>query len=273
MDPQKWLDQIQAYLAESGLKLLGAVLIVLIGWWVAKLVRRVLRQLLTRAKLDPTLVSFAASAAYVALMAFVIIAALSKLGVETTSFVAAMGAVALAIGFALQGSLANLAAGVLLVAFRPFKVDDFVEAASVMGTVEEVGMFTTQLKTPDNKTVIIPNAKLTGDNITNYTTKGIRRLDMVIGVAYREDTAKVKDILKDILASDQRILKDPEPTIGVLELADSSVNFAVRPWVSVPEYWDVYFDTMETAKRRFDEAGVSIPFPQQDVHIVREETA
>jgi len=273
MDPQKLLDQIQVYLAEYGLKLLGAVLIVLVGWWVAKLVRRVLRQLLMRAKLEPTLASFAATLAYAGLLVFIIIAALSKLGIYTGSFVAVMGAGALALGFALQGSLGNLAGGVMLIAFRPIKIDDFVEGAGVTGIVEHVGMFTTQLRTPDNKTVIIPNAKLTGDNITNYTAKGVRRVDMVIGVAYREDTTKVKEILRDILATDQRVLKDPEPTVGVVELADSSVNFVVRPWVSVPDYWDVYFDTMEAAKRRFDEAGISIPFPQQDVHIFREETA
>jgi len=271
MDVQKLLEQLQEFLAESGLKLLGAVAIVLVGWWVAKLIRNVVRRVLTKARLEPTLVSFIATAAYVALMAFLIVAALGKVGIETTSFVAVLAAAGLAVGFALQGSLANLAAGVLLIIFRPFKVDDFVEGAGVTGTVEEVGMFTTQLRTPDNKTVIIPNAKLTGDNITNYTKKGVRRVDMVIGVAYGENVANVKRALDEVLRRDERIMKDPAPTIGVLELGDSSVNLAVRPWVNVPDYWDVYFDTMEAVKARFDAEGISIPFPQQDVHLIREQ--
>jgi len=168
---------------------------------------------------------------------------------------------------ALQGSLANFASGVLMLIFRPFQVGDFIDGAGVMGIVEEIQIFTTQLRTLDNKTIIIPNAKITGDNITNYTRKETRRVDLVIGVSYREDIEKVKSVVADVLNGDERILKDPAPTIGVLELGDSSVNFAVRPWVKTGDYWDVYFDTTEKIKKRFDAEGISIPFPQRDVHL------
>jgi small conductance mechanosensitive channel len=223
--------------------------------------------MMTKAEVDDTLISFVGNLTYIALLVFVIIAAINQLGIQTTSFIAVIGAAGLAIGLALQGSLANFAAGVLMIIFRPFKVGDFVEAAGVAGVVEAVQIFTTQLKTPDNKTIIIPNASVTGGSITNFSAKDTRRVDMVIGVGYGDDLKKVREILEDILAKDDRILKDPEPTIGVLELADNSVNFAVRPWVKTGDYWGVYFDVTETVKRRFDEEGISIPYPQRDVHL------
>lgn len=182
---------------------------------------------------------------YIALLAFVILAALGQLGIQTTSFIAVIGAAGLAIGLALQGSLSNFAAGVLMIIFRPFKVGDLIEGAGVFGTVEEIHIFTTQLKTTDNKTVIIPNAKLTSDNIMNYTVKPTRRVDLVFGVSYTDDIDKVKGVISDVLNQDSRILKDPPPTIGLLEMADSSVNFAVRPWVKPDDYWGVYFDINE----------------------------
>jgi small conductance mechanosensitive channel len=206
---------------------------------------------------------------YIALLAFFIIAALGQLGIQTASFIAVLGAAGLAIGLALQGSLANFASGFLMIVFKPFKVDDYVEVAGVGGTVEAVHIFTTTLKTPDNKTVIIPNSSVTSDNIVNWTTKGTRRVDMVFGIGYDDDIDKAKKIISDVLAKDDRILKEPATQIAVVELADSSVNFVVRPWAKIEDYWGIYFDAMENIKKAFDAEGVSIPYPQQDVHLFK----
>jgi small conductance mechanosensitive channel len=200
-------------------------------------------------------------------MTFVIVAAIGTLGVQTTSFVAVLGAAGLAVGFALQGSLSNFAAGVMLIVFRPFKAGDYVEAGGTAGSVQEVSIFTTVMKTPDNKKVIIPNSQITGGSITNYSAMETRRVDMVFGIGYGDNIKQAKDTLEQILAADERILKDPAPTIAVSELADSSVNFVVRPWVKTADYWAVYFDLTEKVKLTFDEKGISIPFPQQDVHM------
>jgi small conductance mechanosensitive channel len=218
-------------------------------------------------EVDPTLTKFVTNLIYVALLTFVIVAALGMLGIQTTSFIAVLGAAGLAIGLALQGSLSNFAAGVLMIIFRPFKVGDLIEAAGVTGVVEEIQIFTTQLVTPDNKTIIIPNAQITGDTITNYTRKGTRRADMVIGIGYDDDIDKARTIISDVLSQDERILEAPATNIAVSELADSSVNFAVRPWVKVEDYWGVIFDATETIKKRFDAEGISIPYPQRDVHV------
>ncbi len=261
------LSTLQEKGLEIGLHLLYAIAILIIGRWIALAIRGVLRKMLTSRKIDLTIVSFVCSMVYIALMTFVVLAALSKLGVQTTSFVAVIGAAGLAIGLALQGSLANFAAGFLMVIFRPFKVGDFIEGAGTAGIVEEIQVFTTQLKTPDNKTIIIPNAKLTGDNITNYSAKETRRVEFTPGVSYRADIRKVKEVLQGIVNSDGRILKDPAPQIALGELADSSVNFVVRVWVKTSDYWDVFFETMEKIKLRFDEEGIEIPFPQRDVHL------
>jgi small conductance mechanosensitive channel len=220
-----------------------------------------------RARLDPTLVSFVTNLSYIALLAFVVIAALNQLGIQTASFIAILGAAGLAVGLALQGSLSNFAAGVLMLIFRPFKVGDYIEGAGVAGTVEEIQIFTTQLKTPDNKTIIIPNAKMTGDNIVNYSTKGTRRVDIVFGIGYADDIDKARQIILDVVGADTRVLKEPAPAVLLAELADSSVNFYTRVWANADDYWGVYFDTMEAVKKRFDAEGVSIPFPQRDVHI------
>jgi small conductance mechanosensitive channel len=270
------MDQIvlklQEWITLYGLKVVAAVLILVIGTIASKIIRSITRRVLRKGRVDETLISFITSLSYIGLMAFVIIAALGKLGVQTASFVAVLGAAGLAIGLALQGSLANFAAGVLMIIFKPIKVGDFVEAGGASGGVEEIGIFTTELKTPDNKKVIIPNAKLTSDNIVNYTTKGQRRVDMVAGVSYSDDLDKVRKVLEGLLSEDSRILKDPAPTIGVLELADSSVNFVVRPWVKSEDYWDVFFDTQEKIKKRFDAEGIAIPFPQRDVHLFKMES-
>ncbi|MBN1332773.1 MAG: mechanosensitive ion channel [Synergistales bacterium] len=259
--------KVQEWIALYGLKAIAALVILVFGRLVAKALRATIKRVLQKGKVDDTLVLFTSSVSYVAIMAFVIIAALGQLGIQTTSFVAILGAAGLAVGLALQGSLANFAAGVLMIIFKPFKVGDYIEGGGVSGTVEEIGIFTTELKSPDNRKIIVPNAKMTSDNIVNYTAKDTRRIDIVAGVSYGDDLDKVKRVLEGILASDERILKDPAPTIGVLALADSSVNLAVRPWVRTSDYWDVYFATQESIKKSFDAEGISIPFPQQDIHI------
>lgn len=264
---EEMLDKIYQLLTVYGLKALAAVAIFIIGRWVAKGVRKLVERLMNKSKVDPTLITFTSNMAYIGLLAFVVIAALGQLGIQTTSFIAILGAAGLAVGLALQGSLSNFAAGFLLIIFRPFKVGDLVEAAGVFGVVEAIQIFTTQLKTPDNKTVIVPNAKLTDDNIVNWTVKGTRRVDMVFGIGYEDDIDKARSLMADIIAEDTRILKTPEPQISVSELADSSVNFVVRPWVKVEDYWGVFFDLTEKIKKAFDANGVSIPFPQRDIHV------
>jgi len=212
-------------------------------------------------------VGFGGGSTYIALLAFVVVAALGQLGIQTTSFIAILGAAGLAIGLALQGSLANFAAGFLMIIFRPFNVGDYIEGAGMEGTVEQIQIFTTTLVTLDNKTVIIPNAKLTDDNIVNYTVKGIRRVDLVFGIGYGDDIDKARQVIDDVLGKDKRILNDPAIQISVAELGDSSVNFVVRPWVKCDDYWDVYMDTTENIKKGFDAGGINIPFPQRDVHL------
>ena len=263
--------KLQEWIVLYGLKVIAAVAIIVIGRFAAIGVRSLVRRLLKKSLVDETLVSFITSVSYVAIMAFVIIAALGQLGIQTASFVAVLGAAGLAVGLALQGSLANFAAGLLMIIFKPFKVGDFIEAGGASGIVEEIGIFTTELKSPDNKKIIVPNAKATADNIINYSANDQRRIDMVAGISYNDDLEKVRKILEGILSEDDRILQEPAPTIAVLELADSSVNFAVRPWVKTSEYWDVFFATQEKIKKRFDAEGITIPFPQQDVHIHKAE--
>jgi small conductance mechanosensitive channel len=250
-----------------GIKVLAALVIFIVGRWIAKGFRKLINRVLEKRNVDLTLVKFIGNLTYIVLLAFFVIAALGQLGIQTASFIAIIGAAGLAIGLALQGSLANFAAGFLMIIFRPFKVGDFIEGAGVAGTVEEIQIFTTQLKTPDNKTIIVPNSKISGDNIVNYTAKGTRRVDMVVGIGYESDIDKAREILEELVISDERVLKDPAHKIGVIELADSSVNFVVRPWVNLADYWDVWFDLTEKVKKRFDEAGISIPFPQRDIHV------
>lgn len=261
-----WIDA-QEWLAFYGLKIIAAILIFIIGRWVSRAVKNFLQRLMTRKGVDGTLISFVGSMTYFALMTFVIIAALNQIGIQTTSLIAVIGAAGLAIGLALQGSLANFAAGVLLIIFRPFKAGDYIEGAGVAGSVEEIEIFTTKMKTPDNRVIIVPNAKLSGDNITNYSAKPQRRLDLIIGVGYHDDLRKVKEVLKQLVDEDPRILRDPEPLVAVLELADSSVNLVVRPWVATGNYWDVHFDLTQKIKERFDLEGITRPFPQRDIHI------
>lgn len=264
---EETLQKIYELISIWGVKVLAALAIFIIGRWISKGLKRMVNRLLTKRNVDSTIVGFTANLAYVGILAFFIIAALGQLGIQTTSFIAVLGAAGLAIGLAMQGSLSNFAAGFLMIIFRPIRVGDYVEIAGTAGTVEEISIFTTTLKSPDNKTVIIPNASVTGGNIVNWTVKGTRRVDMVFGIGYDDDIDKAKTIMKDILAKDERILQDPATQIALLELGDSSVNFVVRPWVKIENYWGVYFDAMENIKKAFDAEGINIPYPQRDVHV------
>ena len=264
---QLW-GQVEGIATDWGIKVIAALAIFIIGRWVAKGIRRGVRRMMEKGGADPIIIGFVGSIAYIAMLAFVIVAALGQLGIQTTSFIAILGAAGLAIGLALQGSLANFAAGFLMIIFRPFKVGDFIEAAGVAGVVKDMQIFTTTMKTGDNKTIIIPNAKISGDNIINYSAEENRRVDMTVGVAYDADLSKVRDVLNDIISKDERILSEPPPLVVVGELADSSVNFIVRVWTKSENYWGVTFDANETIKNRFDESGIGIPFPQRDIHIV-----
>lgn len=246
---------------------MAAVLTLVVGWVAARVCASVARRVTLRGTDQPTLAAFVGRVVSMAVIAVAIIAALARLGVNTTSMAAVLGAAGLAVGFALQDSLSNFASGVMIMVFRPFSVGDFVEAGGVSGTVEEVQVFATILKTGDNKTVIIGNSAVTGGSITNYSAKATRRVDMVFGIGYSDDIPRAKQVIADLLEADARVLKEPAVTIGLVELADSSVNFAVRPWVKKEDYWAVYFDTHERVKQAFDAAGISIPFPQQDVHM------
>lgn len=265
--------QVQELLAVYGLKVIAALAILFFGRIVAKWMRRIVERMMRKGQTDPMIIGFIGSIVYVGLMVFVVLAALGQVGIQTTSFIAIIGAAGLAIGLALQGSLANFAAGFLLVMFRPFKVGDFIEGAGVSGIVETIQIFTTTMRTGDNKTVIVPNAKLLGDNIINYSAKETRRVDLTVGVSYDADLAKVKQILNDIASKDERVKSDPEPMVAVSELADNSVNLVMRLWTDTGDYWGVYFDTTEAVKLRMDEAGIGIPYPQRDVHLYEHKVA
>ena len=261
------IPKVQELVSTFGIKVATAFLILVIGRWVAKFLRGLTGKMMGKSNVDATLIKFVGSLVYFALLAFVVLAALAQVGIQTTSFIAVIGAAGLAVGLALQGSLANFAAGVLMLIFRPFKVGDYIEGAGVGGIVEEIHIFNTLLGTLDNKAIIVPNAKLTGDNITNYTMKEKRRVDLVFGVSYGEEIEKVKRVIAGVLESDARILKDPSPTVAVLGIEGGSVTFAVRPWVRTEDYWDVYFNTNENMKKQFDAEGIQIPVPRRDVHL------
>lgn len=264
------LNKIYGYLATYGLKFIAALLIFFIGKWLAGVVSRLVEKLMIKANVDKTLASFLRHISYAILFIFVVIAALSKIGIQTTSFIAILGAAGLAIGLALQGSLANFAAGVMLIIFKPFKVGDFIEAGGTLGAVEEIQIFNTVLNAPDNRRIIVPNSKITGDNISNFTGIDKRRIDLTFGISYSDNIKKAKEILEKLVISDSRVLKDPKPVIAVSELADSSVNLVCRPWVKPGDYWGVYFDTLEKGKAELEAGGMCIPFPQRDVHVYEE---
>ena len=244
-----------------------AILTLVIGRWVAGALRAVMRKVLQKRSVDATLSGFLGSIVYMAMMTMVVISALGVAGIPTTSFVAVLGAAGLAVGFALQGSLGNFASGVLIIFFRPFKAGDFVEVAGTSGVVLEVQIFATTLKTGDNKRIVVPNGSITSGNIVNYSANPTRRIDMVFGIGYDDDIKAAKELFERVLAEEDRILPDPAPKIAVSELADSSVNFIIRPWVKSEDYWDVRFDLTEKLKLECDKAGISIPYPQRDVHL------
>ncbi len=252
---------------DFGINVVTAIVVFFVGKWVVTLVVNGLMKAMEKGELDITLRRFIGNLARILLMVFVVIAAINQLGVQTASLIALLGAAGLAVGLALQGSLSNFAAGVLIVLFRPYKVGDWIEGGGISGAVDEVQILTTVLKTGDNKRVIVPNSQIMGTTITNYSANDTRRVDLVVGVSYRDDIDTVRKELQTVVAADDRILDDPAVTIAVSELAASSVNFVVRPWVRTADYWGVYFDLTEAIKKRFDEVGISIPFPQQDVYI------
>jgi len=261
-----WL-QVQG--VEYGLRILGAIAILLIGLWVAKLLANLLRKVLEARKLDPMIVTFIYNIAKGALIAFVIVAAVQKLGIQTASFIAVVGAIGLAMSLALQGTLGNFASGVIMLVLRPFNKGDYIEGGGTSGSVEHIDIFATILNSPDNKRIIVPNGKLMNDVIVNYSTLATRRLDFTFGCSYSDDIPKVKTVLTRIASEDARFLKDPEPQVLVSELADSSVNLILRTWVKKEDYWPLTFETIEKVKLTFDQEGISIPFPQQDVHLTR----
>ncbi len=264
---QETINKLYEYLIGYGLDLVAAIAIFIIGKWVGKVASRLIQDMLLQAHVDATLAKFVKHLFYGTFMSFVIIAALSKVGVQTTSLVAIIGAAGLAVGLALQGSLSNFAAGVMLVLFKPFKVGDAIEAGGAMGVVDEIQIFNTVINAPDNRRIIVPNAKITGDNITNFTDIEHRRIDLKFGISYSNDMRKAKELLMGLVKSDPRILKYPEPVIAVSELADNSVNIVCRPWVKPADYWNVYFDLTEKGKQILEDNGMTIPFPQHEVYL------
>jgi small conductance mechanosensitive channel len=277
MDPNKmpdleltWdtaVETLQTTGVEFGINIVTAIAIFFVGKFAIGFLMRGLRRVMRAQEIDKTLETFVCNLARTVLMLFVLIASISALGVQTTSFIALLGAAGLAVGLALQGSLANFASGVLIVLFRPYKVGDFVEAAGISGIVVEVQILTTVFRSADNKRIIVPNGQVMNGIITNYSANDTRRVDLLIGVSYGDDLDKVRATLTAVLDAEPRVLEDPPCTIAVSELAGSSVNFVVRPWVRTEDYWGVMFELTEAIKKRFDKEGISIPFPQRDVHV------
>ncbi len=267
-------DSMQGYIDTAvelgmvwGPQLLLAIIVLIVGLWIVNRVVRLVSAGLDRSKTDETLAKFLTSLTSIILKALLLISVAGMVGIETTSFIAILGAAGLAIGLALQGSLGNFAGGVLILLFRPYKVGDFIDAQGVAGTVKEIQIFNTIITTPDNKRIIIPNGAISNGIITNVSAEPTRRVDFVFGIGYDDDIAKAKQTLLGILTGDSRIKSDPEPFVVLGEMADSSVNFTVRVWVDAGDYWGVYFDTMEAVKIAFDREGISIPVPQTDVHV------
>ena len=267
-DVQNFVD---TYALPWGINMVLAIIVYIIGKMVVGILVNVFDKIMAKSKYDDMLVDFLKSIVKAVLMLFVIVASLDQLGVDTTSLVAILGAAGLAIGLSLQGSLQNFAAGVMLLVFRPFKSGDFVDAGGVAGSVVSIGIFSTIMNTPDNKEIIVPNGAIYGGNITNFSAKPTRRVDMTFGIGYDDDLKKAKAVLEEMLNADERVLKDPKYTVAVGSLGDSSVNIVVRPWVKSSDYWGLLFDFTEAVKLRFDQEGISIPYPQMDVHLNKSE--
>jgi len=266
-DIQPAIDQLLTFGTTYGLKIIGAIIILIIGRIVAGIGRKIVTKLMVKAKTDPAVVSFGANLVYILILTFAILAALAKFGIQTASFVAVLGAAGFAVGFALQGSLGNFAAGVLILVFRPFRTGDLIEAAGVFGVVKDIQLFTTILATVDNVQIIVPNGKLYGDIIKNFSANDTRRVDIVVGIGYSSSIQNAIEIMTNLIKEDKRILAEPAPQIALSELADSSVNFIVRPWVNKDDYWAVKFDFNRNVKEAFDANDIEIPFPQHSVHM------
>jgi len=265
------IQDIQAWLSLYGVKVIGAIIILILGRIGAGLGKHAVKRMLERTKTDVAVSSFAGNLTFALILTVAVLAALAKFGIQTASFIAVLGAAGFAVGFALQGSLANFAAGVLILVLRPFRVGDFVDGAGVAGSVKEIDLFVTILATPDNVKILVPNGKLFGDIIKNYSAFDTRRIDLVIGIGYSSDIKKAQEIMQSLITADERISADPAPQIAVSELADSSVNFVVRPWVKKEDYWSVRFDLTRKIKEAFDQNGIEIPFPQRTIHTVKED--
>jgi len=269
---EKYSDMIITWVSSYALKIVAAVAIFIIGRWIAGRISDLLSRVLKKSNVDVTLVGFLSNILYYTLLVVVLIAAAGQLGINTTSFLTIVGTVGLAVGLALKDSLSNFAAGVMLILFRPFRVGDLIEVGGASGKVESITIFTTMLNTPDNQRLIIPNGSSTTGVIKNVTANSTRRVDLVMGIGYKDEISKARKIMTDIMEADNRVLKIPAPVVAVLELGDSSVNFAVRPWVKTEDYWDVYFGLTERIKVMFDQEGITIPFPQRDIHVYPEKT-
>ncbi|KAA1247503.1 mechanosensitive ion channel family protein [Aquimarina sp. RZ0] len=267
MDIEKWWDKGLEFIVDFGPKVIGAILIWIIGSWIIKKLMKGVSKVMSVRNYDQSLQKFLTNLLGWVLKIMLILAVLGTVGVETTSFAAILAAAGLAIGLALQGSLGNFAGGVLIMIFKPFKIGDLIEAQGIIGVVKEIEIFTTKLSTPDNKEAIIPNGTLSNGNIINYTSQGTLRVDLTIGIGYGDDIKKAKDVIMKALTDNPKVLKDPAPTVAVSELGDNAINLVVRPFADVVNYWDVYFEALEDSKNALDAAGVSIPYPQRDVHI------
>jgi small conductance mechanosensitive channel len=268
----EWLnaDWIEKFVIPSVLGILSAIVVFLAGMWLAGRIRNVFSRMLSRSRLDPILVRFFSDILYWTLLIVVSLAAIDRFGVNVTSVLAVIGAAGLAVALALKDSLSNFAAGVMLIIFRPFTLDDFVEAGGVAGSVEETGLFSTTMLTPDNKRIFVPNSAIFSGTIINYSAKPNRRVDLVVGISYNDDIRKAKSIVEQLFKEDARILEEPEPMVTVASLGDSSVNLNVRPWVKKVNYWGVHSDIQQAIKERFDQEGITIPFPQRDIHVFNE---
>ena len=266
LDENLW-NQLTELLSSFGISFFIALCILIIGRQAIKIIIKIISSALERSNTEDTVRIFVTNLLNTLLMIVVFIAAINQLGIQTTSIIAVLGAAGLAIGLALQGSLSNFAAGILIVIYRPYKVGDYIQADNHLGTVDDIQIFSTVLRTPDNKIVVVPNGSIMDGSIVNFSQQKERRIDIVIGCSYDDDIDKVKEVLADVLSKDERILKEPKPRIALSELADSSVNFIVRPWVKNSEYLDVLYSLLEEIKKRFDKEGISIPYPQSDVHI------
>jgi small conductance mechanosensitive channel len=260
-------EKINDVVITFGPRLIGAIITLIIGWWIIKIIQRSLRKGFEKRKMEPSLRGFLNSMIGILLKILLLISVIGMIGVQMTSFIAILGAAGLAVGMALSGTLQNFAGGVIILLFKPFKVGDYIEAQGHAGSVNEIQIFNTILKTPDNKTIIIPNSGLSTGSMINYSTEPQRRVDFVFGIGYGDDVDKARAVIQKLIDEDDRILKDPEPFIGVSELADSSVNFVVRVWAEASNYWGIYFDMHEKVYKAFDKEGLNIPFPQMDVHV------